>query len=501
MENSAGIKDQIIKNSFWNIVISFINRVGSFVLVVLLSKILMPEGFGRYSLAMTIAFFFITFSDWGINQTLIKYVSFGIDKKNNESALYLNYLFKIKLFITVALFFILISISYPLAFFIFNDSAMFPFLIILSFYVLFISLSSFFESLFFIKKNVKYISVKELLSFVFRLSVILLVGFLVISEFYKLIGIFLSLLIVSIFSFFFVFCFSKNSYFYLFKKVKGVINKKKILRFIVLLNIQNISLAILSQASIILLGIFLTKDYVGYYNAAWVLITGVSSLLFSFSYVLLPIFTKVDEQKFQNILKKSFRMLFILSIPISFGLSFLSKFFVVAVYGYEYLPASVPLSILAFIIPCIIGTDLALSSFSARDKQKKFSILMVISTFILFILSLTFIILFENPITIITGISIATLASWFFCLISSVFLLKKELNTNVISKWIIKILLSCTFMSLFIFFAIKVIGEMNIFKGIIITLFSAIIYFVSLLLMKEINKNELKELLGTLFKR
>jgi len=495
LENKSDIKDQIIKNSFWNIIGSLINKLGGFILVILISRLLMPEGFGRYSLAITISFFFITFSDLGINQTLIRYVSLEFDKKNDESAAHLNYLFKIKFLITLIISLILFISSYPLSFYVFKDSYLFLPLLILSFYVFFISLSSFFESLFFVRKKVKYICIKEFLSFLIKLVAIILIGYFSGIEF-KLESIFLSFIGISILIFFFDFYLSKHFYPSLFKKTNSKIDKKGILKFILFINIQTIAMMVLSQATILFLGIFLEEKYIGYYNASWTIITGIAGLLFSFSYTLLPIFASLEEQRFKEILKRIFNLFFILALPISFGVSLLSKYIISAIYGYDYLPASISLSILSFVIPCIAGTELSLTSLSARYKLKKISMLMLFSAGISLILNYIFIKLFlyiSNE-AVITGISIANLLAWLFCFISSVIFLRKELHTSIISLWILKPIFSCLIMSASIHIIMNFFGEMNILSGIFIVLSGIIVYFASLYLLGGIRKEDIIEI-------
>ncbi len=493
---SIDIREQIVKNSFWNILSSLINRVGGFILIILLSRSLLPEGFGRYSLAMTISLFFITFSDFGINQTLIKYAALGIDQRKNEPTAYFRYLFKIKFFVISIASLTLFIISYPISLYIFKDQSLYPLLRILSFYVFFISLTGFFESLFFIRKNVKYIFLKEFISLTIKLTGLLTILSFVSLEF-KLPSIFLFFVGISILTLFLVVCFSKKVYPNLFNKTKKIIDKKGISKFIFFLNIQAISLIVLSQATIILLGIFLEQKFIGYYNSSWVLVIGISSLLLSsLSYILLPIFTSLDEQRFQHILKKVFRLFFILVLPITFGLSILSRYFIFAIYGYDYLPASTSLSILSLLIPCIIGTELSMVSFSSRGKQKYFSIQMLISTGIFLLLnylSILFLLKISHEAVII-GVSIANLISWLLCFGCSIFLLKKELNVSVISLWTLKPLFSCLVMSILLFFLLKIFGEMNILKGIITILIGASFYICLLLLIKGIGREELEEI-------
>jgi len=489
------IKEQIVKNSFWNIISSLVNRVGGFILIILLSRILLPEGFGNYSLVMSVALFFITFSDMGINQTLIRYISLGIDKKKKESASYFKYLLKIKLLITLSLSLILLAIAYPISHYIFKNPSLFSSILILSFYVFFTALTSFFESLFFIKKYVRYISIKESFSLIIKLAAIILIGFFMSSEF-NLIAIFLSFVVASLVSFLFVFHFSQKTYPLLFKKNNLVLDKKGIFHFMLFLNLQNISVLVLSQASVILLGIFVQKEFIGYYQAAWAIVIGVASLLFSsFSYTLLPIFTKINETEFSSLLKKTFKMFFIFALPISFGLSTLSNYLIRVIYGYEYLPASTSLSILAFLIIPIISIDLALTSFSAKNKLKKFSTMMIISTFFFLLINLFFILsLSFSDQAVIIGVSIANLLSWSGCSFLSFYLLKKDLGVSVISPWIIKPLFSCLIMTGAILLLKNISKDINLIWGIGIILFSALIYFISLFLLKGINKNEFNNL-------
>jgi stage V sporulation protein B len=501
LKNSSEVKDQIVNNSFWNVINSAINRFGSFILVILLSRILLPEGFGRYSLALTVALFFITFSDMGINQTLIRYASLGENKKKNDSASYFSYLFKIKFFLSLSLSAILFLVSYPLAVYLFKDLRLFLPLLILSFYVFVISLSGFLESLFFIKKKVRYISVKESILLIIKIIAILLIGYFIISE-SRLTWVFLSFVIFSILTFFFNFYFSKKAYPHLFQKTKNEIDKKEVKRFILSLNAQNIALTILFQATILFLGIFVPDEYVGYYNSALILVVSLANL-FLFSSVFLPVLTNMEEDKFKRFIQKIFRLFFIIILPLSFGLSILSKYFIFAIYGENYLQAWIPLSVLSFLIPCIVGVDISLASFSARNKLKKFSLLMIISTWIFIFLnyiSIKFLLNFSND-TVLFGVAIANLITWLFCFISSILLLKKELGVQVISSWIIKPIISCGLMSIFLLFLLKYLGDMNILKGILMILSGAGIYLISLFLMKGINKEEFATIFRTLLKK
>ncbi|MEK6913318.1 MAG: oligosaccharide flippase family protein [Nanoarchaeota archaeon] len=491
MKDSSEIKDQLMKNATWGMISSIINRAGGFILIILISRMLMPEGFGKYSLAMIIAMFFITFSDLGINQTLIRYVSLELDTNSKKAISYFKHLLKIRFFLTMSVSLILLIGARIISGYIYRDSNLFIPLVVLSIYVFFISLSSFFESLFFIKKNVIYISIKEVFSVLFRVAFIILIWFFVVSEL-KLIWIFISLAYFSILSFLFVFYFSRKRYPPLFKAKEIPIDKKDMYRFLFFINIQNISILVLSSIPIMLLGFFLTSEFVGYYNSSWALASGIISLLFSFSYVFLPVFANAKEETFRPIINKIFKLSFMLALPISFGLSLLAKFFIIVIYGEAYLFAATPLSILAFIIPFIVGINLALDSFSARNKQKKFAYLLFVFALASILLNYFFIKFLSalSGETTLLGISIVNLIIWSLCFICSVYYLKKELNINVFSGDLIKFILSCFVMSAFILLALNLFGNLNLLSGVVIIILSMVVYFSFLSLIKGITKED-----------
>ncbi len=476
------------------------NRIGGFILVIFISRALKPDGFGIYSLAMTISFFFVMFSDFGISHTLIRYVASEIDKNNRKAAAYFKYLLKLKIFITLIMSFILLSISYPLSYFILKKEYLFIPLLILSIYVFFTALCSFFESLFFIRKQVKYFSLKEAIFQSARIfSVLFILSFVALQS--RIIGIFVSYLIISVFILIFMIFLSKRLYPPLFEKTSWKINKKKISRFILFVNVQTICLLTLSQAGIILLGIFALEQYVGYFSSALVLTTGISSLL-SFSYIFLPILTKIKGLKFNQSLQRIFRFIMSFVIPISFGLALLSRYFIFLLYGRDYLSSAPVLGILSFTIPCAIGADLILISFSSKGKPKRFVKALIYSTLLFLALNLVFIKIFLNVSqeSIAIGAALASLIAWLFYFVFSAVLLKKEFNIKILGKWIIKPVLSSLIMSVWIYFLLKMFQDINLFNGLILVFSGMIIYFISLYLMAGMQKEDFA-LLKILFKK
>ena len=135
-KQEESISRQVIKNSFWNILATLVNRAGALIFIVLITRWLIPELFGVYTLTLSIALVFATLADLGINSTLIRYVSKAIAKnKKGEAAAYFAFLFKIKLFFSGIITVLLLILAYPLAYNIFQKPALFLPLIIAAFYI------------------------------------------------------------------------------------------------------------------------------------------------------------------------------------------------------------------------------------------------------------------------------------------------------------------------------------------------------------------------------
>src|SRR3989344_1541809 len=98
-----------LKNSIYQFSTTLIGKIGALILTIVLARLLMPEIFGLYSLALSTIIIFVAFSDLGIGDTLVRFVSKELGKKNIAKAkAYSEYLIKIKVFIMLVVSAILI---------------------------------------------------------------------------------------------------------------------------------------------------------------------------------------------------------------------------------------------------------------------------------------------------------------------------------------------------------------------------------------------------------
>ena len=88
---------KVLKNSIYNSSRVIVSGVGGLIFTILLARLLHPELFGVYHLALAVAFLLLTFADLGINGTVVRYVSYALGKKDETLARsYFVYLGKFK---------------------------------------------------------------------------------------------------------------------------------------------------------------------------------------------------------------------------------------------------------------------------------------------------------------------------------------------------------------------------------------------------------------------
>ena len=111
----SGTTGIAVKNSYYQVFVNMAAKIGSLIFTIILARILLPELFGLYSLALSTIMIFTAFSDLGINQTMARFVSREFGKDNTKKArAYFLYLGKVKLFFTfLSIVFLMITASSP----------------------------------------------------------------------------------------------------------------------------------------------------------------------------------------------------------------------------------------------------------------------------------------------------------------------------------------------------------------------------------------------------
>jgi len=494
-QERTGLKERLIKNSFWAFASSLINRAGALIFTIILARFLLPEKYGVYSIVLSTAMIFFTFADLGINSTLVRYVSHAISKDKRKTYLYYNYLLKLKLILAFAVSTSLLILSYPLAFNFFKNSSLFLPFIIASVYIFILSLETFYTSFFYTIEKIKYISIKESLNQILRIVFALFV-FYFIANAYHVIGIFSSYILISLLMTAFAFYYAKRLIPSISEKPKEMIkiDKKRVLKFTGFLTIASISTVFFSYIDSVMLGFFLKPEYVGYYRAAFSLVIGVSAIIFAPTSILLPIFTKLAKKKTQAAINQIFKYLSILAIPASFGLFTLGKYFIRFFYGYSYLPASLPLYFLSFILIPFVYVSVLLQLFSAEEKPQIFAILITIISLVNVVLNYILIksLLLISEIWATAGAAIATLISWVLYFVLSIYFAKKETKTRISFSHLLKPVIASVVMASAIFYITNFFKDITFVIGALEVLLGVFVYFAILFVINGIKKEDLE---------
>ena len=116
LEKTPSKTKHVIKNSFWSITTTLFSKFGGMIFVVILARFLLPDKFGIYNIALSVALFVITLTNVATNQTLSVYISNALGGGNKEKVnSYYRFIFRIKLLFSVVSALILIALAYPLS--------------------------------------------------------------------------------------------------------------------------------------------------------------------------------------------------------------------------------------------------------------------------------------------------------------------------------------------------------------------------------------------------
>ena len=398
-----------VKNSIYQFSTTLVAKMGSLIFIIILARLLMPELFGLYSLALGTIVIFTAFSDLGIGDALVRFVSKGLSKKKPNTKGYYNYLLKIKSVLTFLTSLILISSAYWISHVYYNKPIFFA-LLAGGLYVFVISFSGFFSCLYYSFNDFKKILIKESIFQTLKLILVPLVVLfsLSFSEEILFLNIFL---VIS-------FCYLVGLVFLLIKKpiLSGKEldekEKKEVKKFILPITVTIFSGVFFSYTAMILLGHFVDSEFIGYYSASLTLISSIGALLV-FSVVLLPIFSGLGGKRLERGLKKSILIIAPFSLIIIFFTILFAPFIINLIYGVEYSNSIFLLRILALLILSGALSSIYHPYYISKGNTKLIARLFVSIAILNIILNyvLISILVEQSHFMAVVGASIATLIS------------------------------------------------------------------------------------------
>jgi len=412
-----------IKNSIFQFSTNIFAKGGSLLFTIILARILMPELFGLYSLALSTIIIFSTFSELGIGQTLVRFVSreFGKNKKGLKAKSYVIYLGKLK----ISLLFISMIVLIVFANLISNvyyQKPLFLAMIAGSLYILFIGITGFIKALLIASDYFKGILYQEIIFQIIRLIVIPVIILLSLKQLFSSESILFFIILGLSFSYFissvFLFILSKNKLGYLREKGEKInlSERKKVNKFILPASASVITAIFFGSIDMIMLGRFVIPEYIGYYRAALTLVTAISPL-FTFSMVLLPIFSRLKNKRLERGFKKAFLITFSFSLIFAFSIFLFSPFIIKFIYGNLYGSA---INILRFFSLLLISSSIIQiygSYFTAKGKPMivlKILISSIILNIILNFSAIYFLVDYGNLVVVYGVVGATIISNWFY---------------------------------------------------------------------------------------
>lgn len=485
------LKENMVKNSFWNLSTLFISKLGGLIFTILIVRLLLPAGYGVYSIVLSLVTIFATFSDLGINYSITRYLSYAIKFERKKIKAYYTYLFRLKLLLTIGATAALLLLAYPLSKYLFHNISLLPLLLIGGVYLFFSSFDGFYTYIIYSAEKVKYTGIRESINQILRIVSAFLVIYLLAAT-YQIAGILVSFIIISLI----LICYSL----YYIKKFIPELNKQKyeeidthrVKKFVGYMVIASMSGVLFSYIDTIILGAFVTPEFVGYYKAAFTLVFGVVGLAAFPNAILLTTFTKLKGKKVSSLLNMVIRYLAILTIPATLGLIVLGRYVIVLFYGHIYLSSALPLYLLTIALFPMISIGVFLMLFSAKEQSKIFARLVLIVSIINTVLNIIIVKMFVavSYEYAILGAAIATTLSWLVYFFLSIFLIDKRMGIKISFKYMPKIIISSLIMSGIVYLTLRQIANMNLFLGAVIIIIGIIVYFGVLFLLKGIEKRD-----------
>lgn len=473
---------KVLKNTAFNSSSIIISGIGGLIFTVILARLLHPELFGIYHLALSVALVMLTFTDLGVNRTMTRYVSYALGKNDKTLARsFFRYLLKIKFLFALLTSLALIILAKPLAIYIFHKPDLFLPLKIVGILIFFFSFMDFLDGTFVALQKFKYSVARSVIYEISRLAIIPLFIILGYSVYGALVGLTLSLIIVVAVLLFFL----AKRYSYLFKGKTIKIEKGRVLRFLGYLTFSTLVAGLFfHHVDAIMLGILMTAKDVGFYKAAFSIVISFIGLVSAAS-VLFPVFTQLEGEELRNAFGKVFRYLSIFAFPCAFGLAFIANPLIQVMYGAEYLPAVLPFYALCMLI-LIVPMDFFGILFESQEKPEYPAKIIVIASGLNIVLNYFFILRFG-----VMGAAIATVTARYFGAFTLGILSKRVLDIFPRFDSIYKPLFSSFVMLGFLYL---IPSPTTILDGIIGIIIAAVIYISVMFLIKGIDKEDIKYL-------
>ncbi len=360
--NFTGDTGQAIKNSSYQVAQNILMKIGSLIFTIIVARILLPNLFGLYSLALSTIVLFSSFSDVGVGAAMMTFIPKMLARKNPGKAKgYLKKLAKWKVFLIVLCSFVLLALSYFIAKD-YYEKPIFYALLTGAAYIPLVGLEGFFENLFKLNNDFRTPTKKELIFQIARLILVPIAALLVVSigttpdQSTGIVIFSLNLSYLVGVSYMAIVSRKKVAFLNVKSKNLNVKETEGLKRFLAPLVTMSLSGVFFGYIDTIMLGHYVSSEYISYYSAAFNLIGSAAAVIGFAATALFPIFSRANGKRLEKIFKKSLSFTFLISLVTGLIAYAFATEIVDLSYGSEYLTA-VPIlqwfSILIIILPLL----------------------------------------------------------------------------------------------------------------------------------------------------
>lgn len=462
----------IAKNTSLLLVSQIISYIFLFVYTIYIARYLGADGFGTLSFALAFSGIFSILADLGLSTLTVREVA----RDKSLVKKYLGNVLSVKIilsFLTFGLILLFINLlNYP------QSSINVVFFVSLS--LILNSIVVIFYSIFQAFEEMEYQSIGQILN-----SILMFTG--------VLIAIYLSFNVIGISFIYFisstiVLIYIVIIYLWKFSVPKLEYNLefwKKTTKEALPFGLTGLSVMIYIYIDSVMLSLFRGEEVVGWYNAAYRLILFLVFIPETLNTTLFPSMSKFhfssqESLKFMN--EKYFKFMIAIGIPLVVRITILAEKLILLLFGPGYEQSIIALKILAWTLLFIFGGAVLGRLLEATNKQFVSTKITGISAIVNILLNLVLI-----PKFGLIGACISTVLTEIF-LFANLFRITNKLGYGMSIKKIrdilIKIILSCFTMAIFLYYLMNV----NLVISIVISIFS---YFVTLYLVKGIDDNDL----------
>jgi len=414
----SGNTGQAIKNSTWQLATTLTAKIGSILFVIIVARLMAPELYGLYGLALSTILFLGVFGDFGLGAALMTYISKTIDKTPGKAKGYFYYITKFRFFLVAASSVLIILLSGWLAGTYYQKPIYYALLagaIYLPITVFTSHMSSFFAP----KNNFRPQFIKEVIIQISRLAIIPLLIILFLSKISSS-EVYLFWVIIALSA-----CYGLGGvYQWIYLRLKDPISKIKtkalnlkekrgLWLFVIPLSATALSGVFFGYIDQIMLGHYVESQFLGFYQAAFNLITSASAIISFSAVAVFPIFARLTKERLERGFRRTRNITLLISILAAAFTYLLAPYIVQIIYGGDYMTAVSYLRLLSLLLISFPLISLYTTYYTAQEKTKMISIALIASTVLNVILNYIFINigLSYSMFYAVTGACIATIIS------------------------------------------------------------------------------------------